>query len=270
MVDLEPAAAVFAVVGIVMLAAALLPILISRAPLSVPMVFFAAGLLAWTVFPQLPSPDPTDNGDFALHLTEVTVIVSLMGAGLALNRPFGWGTWSSTWRLLAITMPLSMLAVGFLGWAALGFGVASALLMAAALAPTDPVLASEVQVGEPDENPEADDEARFALTSEAGLNDGLAFPFTLAAVAISFSGVAPVGVSADCSSPRGRGGWDWLSGVTASWPWRPPSLPTGPPNLPRVTDSSLCSCARAPCGQWSANTVTTWYFTTSWCRSNDS
>jgi NhaP-type Na+/H+ or K+/H+ antiporter len=60
------------------------------------------------------------------------------------------------------------------------------------LAPTDPVLASEVQVAEPAENPESDeDEARFALTSEAGLNDGLAFPFTYAAIAISLAGAAP-------------------------------------------------------------------------------
>jgi NhaP-type Na+/H+ or K+/H+ antiporter len=115
-----------------------------------------------------------------------------MGAGLAINRPVGRRLWSSTWRLLAITMPLSMLAVGLLGWSVLGLGVASAVLLAAALAPTDPVLATEVQVSEPvvDEEGE-DDEARFSLTSEAGLNDGLAFPFTYAAIAISVAGVAP-------------------------------------------------------------------------------
>jgi NhaP-type Na+/H+ or K+/H+ antiporter len=118
-----------------------------------------------------------------------------MGAGLALNRPVGLRRWSTTWRLLGITMPLSMLAVGALGWSALGLGLASSVLLAAVLAPTDPVLASEVQVAEPAENPddpgEEEDEARFALTSEAGLNDGLAFPFTYAAVAISVVGAAP-------------------------------------------------------------------------------
>ncbi len=66
------------------------------------------------------------------------------------------------------------------------------MLLAAALAPTDPVLATEVQVSEPVTDSEVeDDEARFALTSEAGLNDGLAFPFTYAAIAISLSGLAP-------------------------------------------------------------------------------
>lgn len=81
-----------------------------------------------------------------------------------------------------------------LGWSVLGLGAASAVLLAAAIAPTDPVLASEVQVSEPVTEPgAADDEARFALTSEAGRNDGLAFPFTYAAIAISLTGISPGG-----------------------------------------------------------------------------
>ena len=194
MIEFDGAAALFAAVGLATLAAALLPRLLGRAPVSMPMVFLAAGALAFTLLPSLPNPSPVEHETAALHLTEVCVLVSLMGAGLALNRPTGWRTWSSTWRLLGITMPLSMLAVGFLGWSALGLGAASAVLLAAALAPTDPVLATEVQVSEPVAHPDAaDDEARFALTSEAGLNDGLAFPFTYAAIAISVSGLAPGG-----------------------------------------------------------------------------
>lgn len=192
MVEIEGSGVLYAVAGLATLAAALLPKLLGRVPVSMPMVFLGAGMLAFVLFPALPDPDPVAGSDVALHLTEVCVLVSLMGAGLALNRPVGWGTWSSTWRLLAITMPLSILAVGVLGWAVLGLGAASAVLLAAVLAPTDPVLATEVQVSEPvTEEDAADDEARFALTSEAGLNDGLAFPFTYAAVAISLVGFAP-------------------------------------------------------------------------------
>lgn len=187
-------AAVFLAVGVATLAAAVLPRLLVRAPISMPAVFLGMGALGFWLLPQLPDPSPSEHPDIALHLTEVCVIVSLMGAGLAINRPFAWRTWGTTWRLLGITMPLSMIAIGLLGWAGLGLGVASAMLLAAALAPTDPVLASEVQVSEPvDEPGTQDDEARFALTSEAGLNDGLAFPFTYAAIAVSLSGVAPGG-----------------------------------------------------------------------------
>lgn len=194
MIEFEGPGGLFAALGLATLAAALLPRLLGRAPVSMPMVFLAAGFVGFSVLPGLPDPDPLKHGTITEHLTEVCVIVSLMGAGLALNRPLGWRRWSTTWRLLAIAMPLSMLAVGVIGWAALGLGAASAMLLAAALAPTDPVLATEVQVSEPVTDAEAaDDEARFALTSEAGLNDGLAFPFTYAAIAMSAVGAAPGG-----------------------------------------------------------------------------
>lgn len=194
MIEFDGAGALFTALGVTTLAAALLPRLLGRVPISMPMVFVAAGMIAFALLPDLPDPDPIESGDIALHLTEVCVIVSLMGAGLALNRPVGWRAWSSTWRLLCITMPVSILAVAVIGWGALGLGVASALLLASAVAPTDPVLATEVQVSAPADDPDAsDDEARFALTSEAGLNDGLAFPFTYAAIAISVAGIAPSG-----------------------------------------------------------------------------
>ncbi|RUR00890.1 cation:proton antiporter [Labedella endophytica] len=192
MLEFDGSGAIFAAIGVATIVAALLPRVLGRAPISMPIVFLGAGILGFTLLPDLPDPDPLAHPEVALHLTEICVIVSLMGAGLAINRRPSLRGWSTTWRLLAITMPLSMLAIGLLGWAVLGLGVASAVLLAAALAPTDPVLATEVQVSEPVTDAEAqDDEARFALTSEAGLNDGLAFPFTYAAILISLVGVAP-------------------------------------------------------------------------------
>ena len=139
--------------GLATLAAALLPRLLNKAPISMPMLFLGAGVLTFSVVP-LPAPDPVQHSGVVVHLTELCVIVSLMGAGLALNRVVSRRGWSTTWRLLGITMPLSMLAVGLLGWGLLGFGIATSILLAGALAPTDPVLASEVQVAEPAENPE--------------------------------------------------------------------------------------------------------------------
>ena len=92
-------------------------------------------------------------------------------------------------------MPLTIVAVTVIGHQLLGLGMAAAVLLAAVLAPTDPVLASEVQVAEPADDAEqpTEDEARFALTSEAGLNDGLAFPFTYAAIALSAAGAVTLG-----------------------------------------------------------------------------
>jgi NhaP-type Na+/H+ or K+/H+ antiporter len=190
--EFDGQATIFAAIGVATLAAALLPRALGRLPVSMPMVFVAAGAVGFWLIPDLPSPLPSEHPEVALHLTEICVIISLMGAGLALNRAISWRNWSTTWRLLGIAMPLSIIVVAFLGGALLGLGVASAVLLAAALAPTDPVLATEVQVSEPvTEDGALDDEARFALTSEAGLNDGLAFPFTYAAIAISLVGAAP-------------------------------------------------------------------------------
>jgi NhaP-type Na+/H+ or K+/H+ antiporter len=185
---------VFAAAGLAVLAASVLPRLLRRAPVSMPMVFLAAGVLAFGLIGALPDPNPIAYPEFTTHLAEVCVIISLMGAGLALDRPIGWRRWATTWRMLGIVMPLCILGLTLLGLWTLGLGLAAALLLGASLAPTDPVLASEVQVGEPadkDEETEREDEIRFGLTSEAGLNDGLAFPFVYLGIAISLEGASP-------------------------------------------------------------------------------
>ena len=64
-----------------------------------------AGVAVFAGVDGLPTPDPMAHETVAVHLTEACVIVSLLGAGLALDRRVGWRRWSSTWRLLAISMP---------------------------------------------------------------------------------------------------------------------------------------------------------------------
>ncbi len=121
------------------------------------------------------------------HTTELIVIISLAGAGLAIDTPATWRAWNPTWRLLLVTMPLTIGAVALFGVWGLGLGVPAALLLAAAMAPTDPVLARAVQV-----SPPGQDESHMgvALTAEAGLNDGLAFPFVWFAIHAATLGVS--------------------------------------------------------------------------------
>ncbi|HEV2089206.1 MAG TPA: cation:proton antiporter [Cryptosporangiaceae bacterium] len=183
----------FALVGIGALLAGLLPRLLERRALSMPVVFLGLGMVVFALPVGLPTPDPLQHPELAEHLTELVVIVALMGAGPRLDRPVGWRRWSSTWRLLAIAMPLTIAATAVLGWWWIGLAPATAMLLGSALAPTDPVLASDVQVGEPTEDEESEDEVRFALTSEAGLNDALAFPFLYAAIAMAAYGADPAG-----------------------------------------------------------------------------
>jgi NhaP-type Na+/H+ or K+/H+ antiporter len=170
--------------GLLILLVAWLPMALKALPLSLPMICVGLG---FGLFQALggEQPLPLRFPVAAERLTEIIVIVALMGSGLKLDRRLGWRSWSLTWRLLAISMPLSILGIAWIGHAWLGLGIAAALLLGAVLAPTDPVLASDVQVGPPDTGVE--DEVRFALTSEAGLNDGLAFPFVNLALALALA-----------------------------------------------------------------------------------
>ncbi|WP_328460254.1 cation:proton antiporter [Actinoplanes sp. NBC_00393] len=179
---------VFALIGVGALLAGILPRLVERRPLSMPIAFLGLGMLVFGLPLNLPEADPLAHAKLTEHLTEVGVIVALMGAGLKIDRPFGVRRWASTGRLLIIAMPVTIAAMAFLGWWWVGLVPASALLLGAAMAPTDPVLASDVQVGEPTDEEDSEDEVRFALTSEAGLNDGLAFPFVYAAIAMAIGG----------------------------------------------------------------------------------
>jgi NhaP-type Na+/H+ or K+/H+ antiporter len=141
--------------------------------------------------------DPTTSPRAWEITSELTLIVALFGAGLRIDKIFVAANWGPTVRLLAIAMPLTIAAVAFAGWAIGGLTIAGAVLLAAVLAPTDPVLAGDLQVGRPLEGGEHP--VRFALTTEAGLNDGLAFPFVLLGILIAAEGVAP-----------GSWGLEWL------------------------------------------------------------
>ncbi|CAA9472815.1 MAG: hypothetical protein AVDCRST_MAG38-1426 [uncultured Solirubrobacteraceae bacterium] len=127
--------------------------------------------------------DPVDNSKLLERLTEAAVVFALFATGLSLDRRLAWREWSTTLRLLAFAMPLTIGAVMLFGITVMGLSAAAALLLGAILAPTDPVLAGDIGVGPPGE--EDEHEPNFSLTSEAGLNDGLAFPFVLLAVLLA-------------------------------------------------------------------------------------
>lgn len=167
--------------GALILLTAWLPMLLKEMPLSLPIICVLIGMVVFWLAP--PAVHPLQHPVVTERFTEFIVIAALMGAGLKLDRPLSWTRNAATWRLLIVAMPLTILALTLLGNALLGLGLASALLLAAILAPTDPVLASDVQVGPPGSGAEYD--VRYTLTSEAGLNDGLAFPFVNLALVLA-------------------------------------------------------------------------------------
>ncbi len=201
------------VLGVAVLAVAFLPSFLKEYPLSYPIVLVGLGLLVYAFPLPLPSAGPLQYPALTTHLSELCVIVALTGTGLKIDRRFSLKNWRIPLRLVSLAMILTIGVMAVAGWYGVALPPASALLLAASLAPTDPVLAGDVQVGDPGEGGE--DNVRFALTGEAGLNDGLAFPFVYGAIALLPSGV-----------PLTDRFWDWLGmdvfyrlgvGLLAGW-----------------------------------------------------
>lgn len=130
--------------------------------------------------------DPIEDAGLIERLAEFAVIIALFGAGLRLDRHLGFREWRSTFLLIVIVMPLTIAMVAGFANLFMGLSAGAAIILGAALAPTDPVLARDVKVGGPGEGD--GQETRFALTSEAGFNDGLAFPFVFLGIFIAGEG----------------------------------------------------------------------------------
>jgi len=181
---------IISVIGLAALGMAWMPAFTKRTGISYAILYTLAGVLIYLLFPHLlPPADPRKNLTYSMHLTELVVIISLMGTAIKIDRPLKWKSWQSPLRLVTIGMVGCIFIAALLGYAFFNMGVASALLLGAALAPTDPVLASDVQVGPPNEKVRF--ETKFALTAEAGMNDSLAFPFVLLAISLCSLGEKP-------------------------------------------------------------------------------
>ena len=169
--------------GVLIALVAWLPLVLRRLPLSLPIVCILIGVGLGLVPGLRFDPSPLEYPEIAERFSEFVVIIALMGAGLKIDRVLGLRSWMITWRLIFLTLPLGIALIALLAGTWLALPWTMALLLGAVLAPTDPVLASDVQVGPPKSGEE--DEVRFALTSEAGVNDGAAFPFVHLAIVLS-------------------------------------------------------------------------------------
>jgi NhaP-type Na+/H+ or K+/H+ antiporter len=169
----DPRWFVLAGVGLVLLA--LTGSILRRLPVSFAVVYLAAGLAIGPSGLGIVRLDPIADAPVVELVTEVAVIVSLFTAGLKLRAPLTAGRWQLPVRLASLSMVLTIAGIALAGTALLGLPLGAAILLGAILAPTDPVLASDVQL----ESPADRDRLRFTLTGEAGLNDGTAFPFVV-------------------------------------------------------------------------------------------
>jgi NhaP-type Na+/H+ or K+/H+ antiporter len=180
-----------AAIGAAIFAAYWFPRLVFPRAASSAALLMVVGLATYTIVPGMEALDPTTSPRLWEMISEIVLIVVLFATGLRIDNLGSYRLWSPTLRLLLIAMPLTIAAVGGLAWGLAGMTVAGAVLLGAVLAPTDPVLAGDVQVGPPQEGNEHP--VRFTLTAEAGLNDGLAFPFVYLGLLIAARGTDPSG-----------------------------------------------------------------------------
>ncbi|MDF5738010.1 MULTISPECIES: cation:proton antiporter [unclassified Nostoc] len=163
------------VIGLLLLMVTLGSGWIARLPLSFAIIYLLVGIFLGPYGLGLVQlrRDQVFNTELLEKITELVVIISVFSCGLRIVRPLRLGVWDITVRLIVFLMPISIFALAVVGKLFLGMNWGEAILLGAILAPTDPVLASEVQLTDTNDQ----DELRFGLTSEGGLNDALAFPF---------------------------------------------------------------------------------------------
>ena len=165
----------FVTVGVLLLSLAFLTPLLRPLPLSISTVYLAVGVVLGPYMLGMLSWDIIADAALFEHVTEIAVIVSLFTVGLNMRRSLTDRSWLLPMRLATVTMVLTIAAVAAVGVLALDLSIGAAVLLGALLAPTDPVLASDVQMQDATDQ----DTLRSSVSGEAGLNDGSAFPFVM-------------------------------------------------------------------------------------------
>ncbi|MET7013952.1 cation:proton antiporter [Uliginosibacterium flavum] len=186
--------------GLLLITMALSGTALKRLPLSSAMIYLAIGGALGPAGWALISPDPLNYSVILEHASEIAVLISLFAVGLKLGLPLSDKGWHLPLRLAIVSMTITVALITVIGVWGLGLSLGAAVLLGAILAPTDPVLASDVQVLEASDR----DRLRFSLTGEGGLNDGAAFPFVML-------GLGLLGLH-----DLGDWGWRWLA-VDVLW-----------------------------------------------------
>jgi NhaP-type Na+/H+ or K+/H+ antiporter len=171
-VDFELA---YLVAGALLVGMAMSGSVVGRLPVSPAMVYLGAGVCLGPAVLGVVVLHPIDDARLVERVAELVILISLLTAGLKLRTPLRHRRWVAPVLLASVAMALTAGGVALVGALVLGLPVGAAILLGAILAPTDPVLASDVQTADPWDR----DRLRFTLTGEAGLNDGAAFPLVL-------------------------------------------------------------------------------------------
>jgi len=190
----------FVLVGGLLIAIALLGRLLDRMPVSPAMIYLVVGFLLGPAVFNVLELHPLRELALLEVITEIALLIALFTVGIKMRVPIGDWRWGPPLRLATVSMGVTIAGVALAAIVLLDFEWPLALMLGAVLAPTDPVLASDVQLRSPQDR----DTLRFGLTGEGGLNDGTAFPFVL--LALGAMGLHDLGFM----------GWRWLT-IDLAW-----------------------------------------------------
>ncbi len=165
----------FLLIGLLMLTRGLAATALSRLPFTSAILYLAVGLLLGPIGLNIFYFDPLKHAAWLEVLTEIAVLISLFSAGVKMPVPVKFNRWRPPIRLAWVSMTIAVALVAAFSCFFLNLPLGAGILLGAVLAPTDPVLATDVQSRHPGDN----DQLRFTLTCEAGMNDGTAFPFVM-------------------------------------------------------------------------------------------
>ncbi|MES2979255.1 MAG: cation:proton antiporter [Pseudomonadota bacterium] len=183
----------FMVIGVLLIVMTLTGSFISRLPLSAAMLYLGVGMMIGPLGMGLLDLDALRDAALLERASEIAVIISLFVAGMKLDIPWRDRRWRIPVQLATVSMVITVGAITALGYYVMHLPLGAAVLLGAVLAPTDPVLASDVQISNPGDR----DRLRFGLTGEGGLNDGTAFPFVM------------LGLGLLSLHDLGEGAWRW-------------------------------------------------------------
>lgn len=168
-------AAWFLLVGGLLLTMGLIAPVVKRLPVTTAMIYLAVGVLVGPMCLGLFHFNPLEESAMLEVLTEIALLISLFAAGVKMPVPVTFARWRAPVLLAFLGMSVTVGLVALFAYYALGLPLGAGILLGAIIAPTDPVLATDVQIRHPGER----DRLRFTLTCEAGMNDGTAFPFVM-------------------------------------------------------------------------------------------
>jgi len=219
----------FTLIGMLLLGVGLTSSLLKRTPLTAAMIYLAVGIIVGPTVLNAFHFNPLKESRLLEVLTEGAVLISLFAAGIKMttvpstapvggevsppapqetrlgDKPqsgflFEARRWGTPIILATAAMALCIAMIAGFGWYVVGLPVGAAILLGGILAPTDSVLASDIEV----DHATDDGQLRFTLACEAGMNDGTAFPFVM--LGLGLLGLHDLGES----------GWRWLA-VDVAW-----------------------------------------------------